>query len=81
MENLQMPLTKNQLELLSMFNNKVVTDEEWGHIKDMIADFFAKKSLIEAEKAWDEKGWNEEKVEQLLKTRLRTPYNPDNQMG
>ena len=81
MENLQMPLSKNQLELLTMFNNKFVTDEDWGYIKDMIADFFAKKSLKEAEKVWDEKDWNEEKVEQLLKTHLRTPYNPDNQLG
>ncbi len=48
MENLQTPLSKNQLELLSMFNNRFVFDEEWGYIKDIIADFFARKCLKEA---------------------------------
>ncbi len=81
MENLQTPLSKNQLELLSMFNNRFVSNEEWGYIKDIIADFFARKCLKEAEKVWDEKGWNEEKVEQLLKTHLRTSYNPNNQLA
>ncbi len=50
-------------------------------LKISLLIFFAKKSLQEAEKAWDEKGWNEEKVEQLLKKHLRTPYNLDNQLG
>ncbi len=39
MENLQTPLFKNQLELLAMFNNRGVTDEEWGQIREIIANF------------------------------------------
>ena len=77
METLQVPISKNQLELLSMFNNKSVYDDEWGYIKEIIADFFAKKSIDAAKRAWDENGWNDAKVEELLKTHLRTPYNPD----
>ncbi len=46
MENLQTPLSKNQLELLAMFNNRGVTDEEWGQIREIIANFFAEKSLM-----------------------------------
>jgi hypothetical protein len=81
METLQAPLSKIQLELLSMFNNKSISDEEWGFIKGVIADFFAKKSIEAADKAWDENEWDEAKVEQILKSHLRTPYNPGNQLG
>jgi hypothetical protein len=80
MEKLQSPLSKNQLELLSMFNNRSLTDEEWGQIKEMIAEFFAAKSLVEAEEAWRKNEWSEEKVQELLKTHLRTPYNSNNQL-
>lgn len=76
-----MPLSKNQLELLSLFNNRSVSEDEWGYIKEIIADFFANKSVEAANKAWDDKGWDEAKANELLKTHLRTPYNPDNQFG
>jgi hypothetical protein len=75
MESLHAPLPKTQLELLSLFNNKSVSDEEWAYIKDMIANLFAKKSLAASQRARDENGWDGAKVEELLKTHLRTPYN------
>jgi len=81
METLHSPLSKNQLELLSLFSNRHVSDEDWGYIKDVIAVFFAKKSLDAANKAWDENNWDDAKVEELLKTHLRTPYNAGNQLG
>ncbi len=80
MEIVQTPLSKVQLELLSMFNNRAVSDDEWGYIKKVIADFFAKKSLEAADKAWDENNWDEAKVEEILRTHLRTPYNSGNQL-
>ena len=81
METLQTPFTKYQLELLAMFNDKLITDEDWHIIKDLVSDYFGIKSTEAAAKAWDEKGWNEEKVQEILKTHLRTPYNPSNQPG
>lgn len=80
MEALQTPFTKYQLELLSLFNNKSLSDEDWKQIKSLIADFFAARSVSKAEKFWNENGWNEEKVDELLKTHLRTPYNSNNQV-
>lgn len=67
METLQKPLSKCQLELLAMFNNRSLSDEEWGEIKEVIAQFFAAKSIKEAEKAWDENNWNEDKVSRNFK--------------
>ena len=79
-EALQTPFSEHQLELLSMFNNKSLSDEEWRQIKNMIANFFAAKSIKDAEQAWNENNWNEDKVKQLLNTHLRTPYNSNNQL-
>jgi hypothetical protein len=81
METLQTPFTKYQLELLTMFNDKSITDEDWHLIKDMVSDYFGKKSIEDADKVWDERGWNEKKVDEILKTHLRTSYNPSNQPG
>jgi hypothetical protein len=36
-----------------------------------LAGFFAKKAIELADKSWDEKGWNDEKIETLLNAKLR----------
>ncbi|WP_080058817.1 hypothetical protein [Spirosoma aerolatum] len=70
---LQTPLTEPQLELLKMFSHKV-GDADWVAIKRMIVQFFAQKAIEGADQVWDEKGWNDEKVEELLSNHKRTPY-------
>jgi hypothetical protein len=39
---------------------------------------FCKKSIKAARKALDENGWDDAKVEELIKTHLRTLYNLGN---
>lgn len=74
MSAVKQPFTNLQLELLKVFAHKV-SDEDLLHIKQMLADFFAKKTIESANKAWDEKGWTNDTVDELLNTKLRTPYD------
>ena len=76
MENkLHTPLTEPQLDLLKMFSHKV-DDADWVAIKRMIVRYFAQKAIEGADQVWDEQGWDDQKVEELLHTHLRTPYKP-----
>jgi hypothetical protein len=74
MEAIQTPLTEPQLDLLRMFSHRV-DDSNWVEIKKLIAAFFAKKAVEEANRVWDEQHWNDQKIDTLLSTHLRTPYN------
>lgn len=60
-----------QLELLKLYTRNV-TDEDLKAIKDLLAQFFAKKATALATKVWDEKGLD---AESILNTHIRTPYN------
>ena len=71
--NLSTPLTEPQLDLLKMFSHKV-DDADWLAIKRMIASYFAQKAIEGADQVWDEENWNDQKVDELLNTHLRTPY-------
>lgn len=73
METLERPLSNLQLELLKAFSHQL-SEEDLLQIKAILAAFFAKKSIEEANKAWDKEGWNQQKVNSLLRTKLRTPY-------
>lgn len=73
METLERPLSNLQLELLKAFSHQL-SEEDLVQIKDMLADFFAKKSIELANKVWDEEGWTSAKADELLRTKLRTPY-------
>lgn len=73
--NLRSPLTEPQLDLLKMFSHKV-DDADWVAVKRMIVNYFAQKAIEGADKIWDEQGWNDQRVEEILNTHLRTPYHP-----
>ena len=73
--NLRSPLTEPQLELLKMFTHKV-DDADWVAIKRMIASYFAQKAIDGADQVWDEQNWSDQKVDELLSSHLRTPYQP-----
>jgi hypothetical protein len=74
MEAIQTPFTEPQLDLLRMFSHKV-DDNNWVEIKKLIAAYFAKKAVEEANRVWDEQNWGDQKIDMLLNTHLRTPYN------
>ena len=73
MEQLKTPLTNLQLELLKLYAQEV-SDEDLRAIKKMLAKYFAEKAMDAADKVWEEKEWNDEVVEKLSNTRMRTPY-------
>lgn len=74
METIERPLSNLQLELLKAFSHQL-DDKDLIELKGMLASFFAKKAIEAANEVWDKGGWNEEKVDELLNTKLRTPYN------
>jgi len=81
MNAVQTPLSPQQLEILSIFNNKSFSESEWKELKELIASFFAKKSIALSKGAWEAGEMNEEKAEALLREHLRTTYHPENQAG
>jgi hypothetical protein len=71
---LNTPLTEPQLELLQMFA-RPVENIDWQNIKNMITKYFADRAIVEANKVWDNQNWDNSKVQELLNSHLRTPYN------
>jgi len=67
------PLTNLQRELIKLFAREV-PEEDLKNIKQLIANYFAEKTMDAADKAWEEKGWTDDDIQQLLNTKLRTPY-------
>ena len=67
------PLSNLQLELLKTFSRNV-SDDDVQEIKRLITRYFAQKAIKGADRVWDEEGWDNKKVEDLLNAHLRTPY-------
>lgn len=63
-------LSNLQLLLLSEFDQSV-SDKELLEIRDLLAQYHAQKATAAADEFWDEKGWNEGKINELLHTHLR----------
>jgi hypothetical protein len=69
MQNIQQPLTNVQLELLKTFSLEL-SEDELLQLRELLANFFAEKAIQAANRTWDEKGWDNEKVDRLLETKL-----------
>ena len=67
-------LSNLQLELLKTFSREV-SDEDVQEIKRLITQYFGQKAMKEADRVWEEQGWDDKKVDELLNTHLRTPYD------
>jgi len=67
---LNQPFTNAQLEILKVFSRDL-SDEHMGRLKKMLIKFHSDILTEEADSVWDEQGWNEEKVQELLNTKLR----------
>lgn len=70
-QSFSLPLSNLQLELLKIYSRNVA-EEDLTAIKDLIAQFFAKKATEMADKMWEEKGLT---ADMILNTHVRTPYN------
>ena len=63
-----------QLELLKLYANDV-SDEDLVVFRDFFTKYFAEKAVKEANKIWDEENWDNAKIDDLLSSNFRTPYN------
>jgi len=68
------PLTNVQLEILKTFSFSL-SEQDLAEMKKILANFFAKRAIALADKAWDEQGWDDKKVENLLNTKMRSRKN------
>lgn len=76
MEAIQTPFNAAQQELLQLFAAGL-SDEELRELKQILLDFKFRRVTTLADKVWDEKGWDDETVEKILQTHLRTPYKKE----
>ncbi len=70
MKEIIQPLSNVQLEILKAFSFNLNKDE-LQDFKELIAQYFAKRAIQSANKAWDEKGWNEKDIDKILNTKMR----------
>lgn len=70
MQDLRQPFTNAQLEIIKAFSFNL-KPEELIDFKETIAKFFAERAIDSANKKWDEEGWTDEKVDELLNKKLR----------
>jgi len=80
MEAINAPLNNAQVEILKLFTTNLSADE-LAELKKMLLEFKFKRVAEMAEKAWDEKGWTQDTMDELLKTHLRTPYRSQEAHG
>ena len=52
-----------------------MSDEDLLDIKQLLADYFAKKLIAEADQIWEDRGWTNETMEEFGKGHLRTAVN------
>ncbi len=73
METLAAPFSNIQMELLQLYKSDV-SESDLFVIKKMIADYFAAKAINMADDIWDKQKWDDKKINELLETKMRTPY-------
>ena len=65
MKDLQLPLTNTQLELLKLYATEL-SEEDLQELRDILADFYAKKSIQKADQLWDEQSLSDDDMDQWL---------------
>lgn len=65
---------KAQLHLLEMFS-RVKSEEELWEIRDLLADFYAKKVDVGIAELEAKGLWGREQSEAVMREHLRTPYH------
>ncbi len=58
-------LSNVQLELLKIFSVDI-SDEDLHDLKSVLTEFYSKKAIALANKAWDENNLSNEKMDELL---------------
>lgn len=73
MEAVKRPFSNMQLELLKLFSRDL-SEEDLKAIKRLIVQYLSKKATQLSDQMWEEKGWTNEDMDNLLDTHMRTPY-------
>lgn len=68
------PLTNLQIELLRSFNYEV-DDNQLVEIREILTNYFAKKVSDNIDQLFDDKGWDDSKLDEWSDEHMRTPYN------
>lgn len=76
MEAIKQPLNYQQIEMLKLFA-KEMEEDDYLIIKRMIVKFLAKRLDVLANELWEENGWTNEDMRNLLKNHDRAS-NPKN---
>lgn len=76
----QPPLNNLQLELLKVFSRSV-PDSDLLAIKQLISEYFARKTTMLADEVWDSEGFTEDTMQEWRQTHLRTPYQQPKQVS
>lgn len=63
-------LTNVQIELLKLFQYNL-PEKQLAEIKNMLAKYFAKSATEEMDKLWDEKGWDNDTMNDWANEHLR----------
>ena len=72
-----MSLNKQQLDILKLFKREL-SDKDYLAIKRLTVKYLAEKITKRADEIWEERGWTEKDMEEMLNRHERTPYNPKN---
>ena len=68
-------LSNLQMELLKLYPY-TVSAEDLTEIRQLLADYFARKIDREMDQLWQEKGWNDQTIEQWKTEHLRSRNAP-----
>lgn len=68
--SIKQPLSNVQLELLKTFTHDL-SENDLLELKNLIASFFAKRLIQEADKTWEVRGWTDQDVDEMLNTKMR----------
>ena len=71
MDNNRHVLTKPQIEFVKFIGNRNISDTEIVEIKRLISKYYVLKADSLMNNIWDEKGLNEQNMEDLLNSVLK----------
>lgn len=66
-------LNRAQLSILRLLG-RMKTIEQVEELRQVISNYYARKSTEEMDRLWDSGEWSEEKNKAVLDEHLRTPY-------
>lgn len=69
----QHKLSNIQLHLLRFLGERAVSDKETADIQRVIANYYAQKADERMDKIWEQRGYTEQTMQEILNAPLRKP--------